>query len=230
MLLHAMQSKNYGRVLAKPKILVNDNEPGSIETSDTTYIAKRSSVPVSTGGAGTDATLIETAVDYEPYDAGITLNITPHISVGNLLRMEIELTRSDFRETEDREKPPDTTSSKLKTTAFVPDASTIILGGLLRLNQNKGGTKVPILGDIPIIGGLFRTINNQDSQSKLYIFVKAEIIRPAGTLTQEMSQLESISERNRKAFEKHEQEFQSYQSWPGIKSQPVDPPKVLEAR
>ena len=175
-------------------------------------------------------TLVETAVNYEPYEAGITLDITPHISQGDLLRMEIELTRSDFRETEDAEKPPDQTASELKTTVFVPDASTIILGGLLRLNQNKGGTKVPILGDIPIVGGLFRTISNKDLQSKLYIFVKAEIIRPAGVLTRGMQQLETISERNRQAFEEHEQEFQGYESWPGIKSQPIDPPKVLEAR
>jgi general secretion pathway protein D len=230
MLLQAMQSKNYGRVLAKPKILVNDNEPGMIKTADTTYVAKRSSIPVGSGAAGNDVTLIETAVTYEPYEAGITLDITPHISQGDLLRMEIALTRSDFRETEDAEKPPDQTASELKTTVFVPDASTIILGGLLRLNQNKGGAKVPILGDIPFIGGLFRTINKRDLQSKLYIFVKAEIIRPTGPLTQEMRQLEVLSDRNREAFEKHEQEFQGYQSWPGIKSKPIDPPKVLEAR
>ena len=89
---------------------------------------------------------------------------------------------------------------------------------------------MPILGDIPFLGGLFRTINNRDSQSKLYIFVKAEIIRPSGNRRQELGQLEAISERNRKAFEEHEQQFQGYQSWPGVKSQSVDPPKVLEAR
>ena len=52
-LLTAMQSKNYGRVLAKPKILVNDNEPGKIKTADTTYVKKTSSIPVTTGTAGT---------------------------------------------------------------------------------------------------------------------------------------------------------------------------------
>jgi general secretion pathway protein D len=230
LLIEAMQSKNYGRVLAKPKILVNDNEPGSIRTADTTYVEKRSSIPVSSGGAGNNVTLIETAVDFQSYEAGITLNITPHISSGDLLRLGIELTRSDFRETESEEKPPDTTSSELKTTVFVPDGSTIILGGLLKLNQNKGGTKVPILGDIPLVGGLFRTINNKDMQSKLYIFVKAEIIRPAGVAGQDMADLEAISERNRMAFEKHEQEFQAYENWPGIKPKPVEPRKVLEAQ
>jgi type II secretory pathway component GspD/PulD (secretin) len=230
LLLQAMQSKNYGRILAKPKILVNDNEPGSIKTTDTTYVTRQSSVPVSSGGAGNEATLIVTSTDYQSYEAGITLDITPHISLGDLLRLDIQLTRSDFRETEDKEKPPNTTSSELKTTAFVPDGSTIILGGLLRLNQNKGGRKVPILGDIPLIGGLFRSINNKDTQSKLYIFVKTEIIRPAGVLTRGTSDLEAASERNRQAFERHEQEFQNYEDWPGIKSKPVEPVKVLEAR
>lgn len=230
LLLSAMQSKNYGRVLAKPKILVNDNQPGSIKTTDTTYVTKRSSIPVSSGGAGNDATLIETAVDYQSYEAGITLNITPHISQGELLRLDIELVRSDFRETDDPEKPPDTTASEIKTTVFVPDGSTIILGGLLKLNQNKGGTKVPILGDIPLIGGLFRSINNKDMQNKLYVFVKAEIIRPGNVFTQGMAELDAISEKNRHAFEEHEQEFQDYQNWPGIKPKPVEPKSVLEAQ
>ncbi len=230
LLLEAMQSKNYGRVLAKPKILVNDNQPGMIKTTDTTYVTKRSSIPISSGGAGMDATLIETAVDYQSYEAGITLNITPHISQGELLRLDIELIRSDFRETENSEKPPDTTASELTTTVFVPDGSTIILGGLLKMNQNKGGAKVPILGDIPLIGGLFRSINNKDTQNKLYVFVKAEIIRPGSTLAQTMKELNAISDRNREAFEEHEREFQTYQNWPGVKPKPVEPPRVLEAR
>jgi len=50
-LLQAMQKKNYGRVLAKPKVLVNDNEKGTIKTTDTTYVTKRSSIPVTSGTA-----------------------------------------------------------------------------------------------------------------------------------------------------------------------------------
>lgn len=229
-LLTAMQSKNYGRVLAKPKILVNDNQPGTIKTTDTTYVEKTSSIPVSSGGAGTDTTLIQTATDYTPYEAGITLDITPHISEGNLLRLDISLLRSDFLATEDAKKPPNTTASELNTAVTVPDGSTIILGGLLKLNQNKGGRKVPILGDIPLIGGLFRGVNNEDRQSKLYIFVKAEVIRPDVANGHAMEHLERLSERNRLAFEQHEKEFQTHQNWPGIKPKPVDPERVLEAQ
>ncbi len=230
LLLRAMESKDYGRILAKPKILVNDNEPGVIKTADITYVAKSSSIPVSSGGAGTDATLIQTAIDYEPYEAGITLKITPHISQGDLLRLGIELIRSDFRETVDEDKPPNTTSSELTTTAFVPDGCTVILGGLLKLNQNKGAVKVPLLGDLPLLGGLFRSINNKGTQSKLYIFVRAEIIRPTEVPGAGHEDLMRISDQNREAFERHEHEFQSYQTWPGIEPKPVEPAKVLEAR
>jgi len=229
-LLTAMQSKNYGRVLAKPKILVNDNEPGTIKTTDTTYVEKTSSIPVSSGGAGTDTTLIQTATDYTPYEAGITLEITPHISEGNLLRLDIGLVRSDFLSTEDADKPPNTTASELNTAVTVPDGSTIILGGLLKLNQTKGGKKVPILGDIPLVGTLFRGVNNEDRQSKLYIFVKAEVIRPDLAAGHAMEELERLSERNRLAFEQHEKEFQNHQDWPGIKPKPIQPERVLEAQ
>ena len=229
-LLTAMQSKNYGRVLAKPKILVNDNEPGFIKTADTTYVKKTSSIPVTSGAAGTDSTLIQTSVDYTPYDAGIEMNITPHISEGDLLRLNIGLTRSDFRDTENVDSPPNTTSSEVSTAVTVPDGSTIILGGMVKLNQSKGGSKVPILGDLPFVGGLFRNINNSDIESKLYVFVKAEIIRPDVAAGHGMKELKELSDRHRMAFEKHENEFQEYQNWPGIKSKPVDPPKVLDAQ
>lgn len=228
-LLSAVQMKNYGRVLAKPKLLVNDNEAGNIKTGKTTYVEKTSGIPVNTGAAGTNTTLVQTSKDFQPYEDGIEMSITPHISEGNLLRLVIELTRSDFGLQASPDKPPDTTKSAVKTAVTVPDGSTIILGGMIRLKQQKGGTKVPILGDIPLVGGLFRTIQDTGSDSNLYMFVKAEIIRPAAAATESMEDLKKISDVNRTAFEKHELEFQNYQDWPGVKSKAVNPSKVLDA-
>ncbi len=235
-LLTAVQTKNYGRILAKPKILVNDNEQGSISTTKTTYIRKTSSLPITTQDTSGDrVNTVTTAIDYEGYEAGITLDITPHISEGDLLRLEIVLTRSDFEEktggdeaTTGDEPPPNTTSSDITTVVTVPDGSTIILGGMITLGQSKGGSKVPLLGDLPLIGALFRSSGEKDRQDKLYIFVKAEIIRPAETLTQGLPDLERISDRNRLAFERFENEFQSYKNFPGIKPHSTEPPKVLD--
>jgi general secretion pathway protein D len=171
---------------------------------------------------------VQTSIDYQDYDAGITLDITPHISSGDLLRLDIVLTRSDFG-TITGDKPPDTQLSDIDTTVTIPDGSTIILGGLIKLNQSKGGTKVPLLGDLPLIGGLFRSASNSDLQRSMYVFVKAEIIRPSETGIAQVD-LERISERNRTAFEGHETEFQQYHDWAGIKPEPMKPLKVLDAQ
>ncbi len=224
-LLTAIQQKNYGRVLAKPKILVNDNEEGKISTTDVTY------VEVTTGTVIEGVTnAVQTGKQYDPYDAGIELTIRPHISRGDFLRLDILMTRDDFG-TITGEKPPDTSGSNIETTVTVPDGSTIILGGLIKLNQSKGGSKIPILGDLPLIGGLFRSTSNSDIQRNLYVFVKAEIIRPADTdFAQAESHLQQISDRNREAFEKHEKEFQEYHDWPGIKPKSMKPINVLDAQ
>lgn len=226
LLLNAVQSKNYGRVLAKPKILVNDNEEGVISTTEKTYVKLESTTAIEGSSSA-----VSTTANYQDYDAGIELMITPHISEGDLLRLDIGLTRSDFiRSSASSERPPDTTTSEIGTAVTVPDGSTVILGGLIKLNQTKGGSKVPVLGDLPLLGGLFRSTANSDDQSKLYVFVKAEIIRPAAHSLAGMEDLTAISERNRLAFEQHETEFQNYESIPGIKPRNVEPVKVLDAQ
>ena len=233
-LLTAMNKKGYGRVLAKPKILVNDNETGTISTSKTSYVETTGSVVPGTVGstAGPNSGVVQTSTQFDPYDEGITLEITPHISEGDLLRLEMNLNRSDFEIPAgglSTKAPPVTNASDITTIVTVPDESTIILGGMIKLRQNKGGTKVPILGDLPLVGALFRNVANNDAQQKLYIFVKAEIIRPTDVLAGS-SDLERISDQNRLAFERHEAEFQGYQNWPGVAAKQMAPERVLDHR
>jgi general secretion pathway protein D len=222
-LLTAMESKSHGRVLAKPKILVNDGQVGVIKTTNTTNVQLTGQTIV----GGTTSNIV-TSTSYQPYEAGITLTIQPNISEGDLLLLIVKLERTDFLKRADLTKPPDATSSNIDTTVTVPDGKTIILGGMLKLNQSKGGNKVPLLGDIPLVGGLFRSTSDSADDSKLYIFVKANILRPEATMTG-LPELEKISERNRKALEESETRFQKYEDWPGIKPHPVDPVKVLDA-
>ncbi len=237
LLLTAMQIKDYGRVLARPKLLVNDNEEGTIkaETVTTVVSPKTQVVP----GTGISQATQATSVDLSTYTEGITLTITPHISKGDQLRLTIAVTRTDFGLRPDYvlntpageltgPTPPDLLTSDLTSTVTVPDRSTIILGGLEKLKQTKGGTKVPLLGDIPILGGFFRSTANKDTQSRLYVFVKANILRPGEEVTG-VSDVEVVSAKNRATFEKYEKEMQEYEDWPGIKPKPMDPLQVLEA-
>jgi general secretion pathway protein D len=113
----------------------------------------------------------------------------------------------------------------VKTTVFVPHDNTVILGGLVRLNQTKGGSKVPILGDIPLIGILFRSIDNSNVEKKLYVFLKANIVRPYDE--SRLLDLENMSEEHQKAFEESESQFQKLQDVPGIAPKPTPPEGVL---
>jgi general secretion pathway protein D len=235
-LLDVMQERGYGRILARPKLLVNDNEEGTIKTEEQTSIV-REETQVIPGTAATAPTAT-TSVNFESFTAGITLTITPHISKGDQLQLTVTLNRTDFRLRPDytitsggQERtgptPPDLLTSDVTTKVTVPDGTTIILGGLERLKQSKGGTKVPILGDIPFVGGLFRNTENKDDQSRLYVFVKAHILRP-GEEAAEESDIMVVSRKNRERFEKYEEEMQKYHDWPGIKPKPMDPVRVLE--
>jgi general secretion pathway protein D len=222
-LLTAVETKRYGRVMTKPKILVNDNELGTITTSDTTYIERKERSVIGTQNPSE----LESSV-FDAYSAGVTLNITPHISEGDMLRLEISLNRSGFDpDTLGLEKPPDRADSDISTIVTVPDKSTIILGGMEKVDQGKGGNKVPILGDLPLIGGAFRQVSRTDITSKLYIFVKAHILRPGEETA--LADLKEVSRKNREAFESLEKEMQVYEDWPGIKPTPFDPLRVLEA-
>ena len=236
-ILTALQEKGYGRILARPKLLVNDNEEGSIKSEEQTSVAQVQT-KIIPGTAATASTASQD-VSFQSYTAGITLTITPHISKGEQLGLTVTLTRSDFRLRDPTKigkagdediypTPPDILTSDVTSKVTVPNGTTIILGGLERIRQTKGGTKVPILGDIPLIGGLFRTTSNKDDQSRLYIFVKAHILRPGEEITG-ASDIEAVSAKNRASFEEFEEEMQEYEDWPGIKPKPMDPLKILEA-
>jgi general secretion pathway protein D len=235
-LLQLIQEKGYGRVLAKPKLLVNDNEEGTIKAEESTSIVKEETQIIP--GTATTAPTATMQVGFEAFKAGITLTITPHISKGEQVQLKVTLNRTDFRLRPDyaitsgQEKktgptPPDLLTSDVTTKVTVPNGTTIILGGLERLKQNKGGSKVPVLGDIPLVGELFRSTANTDDQSRLYVFVKAHILRPGEEVAGE-SDIKIVSRKNQSRFEKYEEEMQKYQDWPGVKPKPMDPAKALE--
>jgi len=236
-LLELIQEKGYGRVLAKPKLLVNDNEKGTIKTEEKTNIVKEETQIIP--GTATTAPTATVQVGFEPFSAGITLEITPHISKGEQVQLKVTLNRTDFRLRPDyaittgNEKktgptPPDLLTSDVTTKVTVPDGTTVILGGLERIKQSKGGNKIPIIGDIPFVGGLFRSTENMDDQSRLYVFVKAHILRP-GEEPSAKSDIEIVSRKNRDRFEAYEEEMQKYEDWPGIKPKSMDPLRVLES-
>lgn len=231
-LIDAIQKKTYGRILSRPTLLVDDNQEGTLDAKETNYVARSSSII--NPGSATGQTTTSTNTVFEAYDAGISLAIKPHISKGDNLRLEITLSQSEFDKSTgvtvvdgiEQPKPFDTTINDIVTVVTVPDSSTIILGGLEKISQGKGGSKVPFLGDIPILGVLFRRVDNTDSQRKLYVFIKARIMRPGTDMTSQ--DLIDISQRSKGEFEARENEMQEYQDMPGFKPKIMPPVHVLE--
>ncbi len=174
-----VQEKHYGHIAAKPKLLVNDHQKGGIETRKTIYAE---------GVSG----------KCHPYEAGIALDVTPHVlEGGSTAQLDVVVVRSDFLERTSA-KPLETQFSRVECSVVLPDGYTVILGGMIK--RNKAGAKVPVLGDLPLFGGLFRSDHDEQAESYLYLLVKAEIIpadEPVG-----VDGLKVLSERQQRRVRK----------------------------
>lgn len=164
----ALARNTDARIVSSPAILVDDNEEAeiaSVEEQPTSTTTQTSGNPSQTSFGG-----------YE--QAGSSLKITPQISEGNYLRLAIEAELSSFTGAATQNLPPPRQTNNIKTESLtVPSNSTVIIGGLNLSNRGKTIVKVPILGDIPIAGLLFRDTNRNNRETTLYIFVTPRILR-----------------------------------------------------
>lgn len=119
-----------------------------------------------------------TSITFGGYlDASIKLKITPHISENDYLRLEIEQTVEQFFSSAYSETRPGKTTRNAKTTVTIPDKDTVIIGGLTRDTVGKTMKKIPLLGDIPLLGVLFRWTKDETKKTHLCIFITPGIIK-----------------------------------------------------
>jgi general secretion pathway protein D len=125
--------------------------------------------------------------DLQKRDVGILLNVTP--SVGRDLKtvtlvLAPEVSQfSQFRSLGGGVTVPEFTSSQLTTSILIEDGQTVILGGLMKDTTSETTTKVPVLGDLPLVGGLFRQKEESTSRKNLLIFITAHVLGPRGQTT-----------------------------------------------
>ncbi len=168
-LISLLQERRKADVLNVPSVLVNDNGFAKVETKElqpTTQIT-------ATGGVSG-----QTQENFEEYvDAGITMEISPSISARNYLRLDIYLKVSTFIGVPQGAIPPAKTERTNETVINVPDGDTMVIGGIVIDNKQDTTRQVPLLGDIPIIGHLFRRDNSSQDRTALYFFVTPHIMR-----------------------------------------------------
>ena len=146
-------------IVSEPSLLCLNNKESSI------YVGETKSFQ--TGTATTDGGT--TSNTFQREDIGLTLKVKPRISDFNKVTLEIETILEDARELKDGQTNPDTTKKEVKTTVVVQNGESVILGGLIKNKTDIIEDKVPLLGDLPVLGSLFR--NKREAEDKINLVV-----------------------------------------------------------
>ncbi len=170
LLLKALESQGRVQVLSNPSVMAANNQPARIQVGE--EIGRASSSSISSGGTS------QTIVEY--LDIGVILNVTPSINPDGFVRMTItpeitDLTNETTQVTEDLAVPI-LTKRTAETTVTVRDGQTIVLGGLIQDLYELRQNKVPILGDIPLLGLLFQSEFEESRKIELLIVLTPHVV------------------------------------------------------
>lgn len=170
LLARAMQTDADANILSTPNLMMLDNEEAKIVIGQ--------NLPFITGSQNGTAANPNPFQTIERKDVGLTLKIKPQISEGGTVKMVIS---QEVSSVQDLTNPAGVITNKrsLDTTVLVDDGQTLVLGGLIQDQVSKGEYKVPLLGDIPILGWLFRYETRKSSKTNLMIFIRPSVLRTA---------------------------------------------------
>ncbi|MGE6239667.1 type II secretion system secretin GspD [Pseudomonas sp.] len=172
-LITALSANSKSNLLSTPSLLTLDNQKAEILVGQ--------NVPFQTGSYTTDASGAGNPfTTIERKDIGVTLKVTPSINEGATLRLEIEQEISSIApSTGLNAQAVDLVTNKrsIKSTILADDGQVIVLGGLIQDDVTQSISKVPLLGDIPLIGGLFRSTRDSHVKRNLMVFLRPTVVR-----------------------------------------------------
>jgi len=162
-------------VLSTPHILTSDNREAEIVVGE--------NVPFLSKMERESGTVSQPVLQsIERRDVGITLRIKPQISEGDFIKLDIYQEISAIAPTAENAADLITTKRSAKTSVVVKDKQTVVIGGLIQDRQTKTVTKVPLLGDIPLIGWLFRFQSTKKEKANLLVYLTPTIVKDFGRL------------------------------------------------
>lgn len=169
-------------IVSEPSLLCLNNKESSF------YVGKKMSIKTgtttTTGGTISDNTTRE--------DIGLTLKVKPRISNGDKVTLDINTIVEDVDRTKTTNGQPDTTKKDIKTTAIVNNGESIILGGYIWDKKEMTEDKVPLLGDIPFLGALFRNTYETKDKINLVVVITPYIVPKTKDLTYVRNQLAEL--------------------------------------
>ncbi len=172
-IMTALARNTDSRIISSPQLLVDDNEEASVVSLD-----ERPTTTVTPGSNG-GRDIVSPGSSAQ---AGTTLIVTPQIADSNALRLKYELELSSFTGEAQvvggaQLAPPKQTNTLKSESVTVPSDCTVVVGGLVVQEKTGSVVKVPLIGDIPLIGALFRDKNTGNRKTTLYVFLTPRIIR-----------------------------------------------------
>jgi len=197
--LHALQTEGRLEVLSRPQILTADNQTGEIN------VGQR--VPFVTNSRVTDEGSVFNTIQYEP--VGILLQTTPRINPDGDIKLEISaeissISDSDSVEISEGVSAIVVNNRSATTTVTVRDGHTIVIGGLITSQDNNTERKVPFLGDLPILGELFKTTTVTKERRELLIvltpYVQTSTAQADKETKKQVKRLDLLSEKRRQGL------------------------------
>jgi len=187
--VQALQNNGDVNVVSMPHLLTTDNEKATIEVGQNLPFPgalggfPTAGVPGATGGAGgLPGATFGFGTSVQRQDVALKLDITPHVNDSDFVRLEIENELSDVSNPNYNGLGPATSKRTLKSVVTVRDQQTIVLGGLIKDSVSETVNKVPLLGDIPILGYLFKSTEKTITKQNLLIILTPYIIKDPSDL------------------------------------------------
>lgn len=169
--LRAVASRSKSNIMSTPTIVALDNEEASLLVGQ--------NIPFITGSATSSGANVNNPFQtIERQDVGITLNITPRINQGDSITLDIEQTTENVSQTTVAGASDLVTDkTEINTSVLIRDGQILVLGGLMSESDSDSRTQIPILGDIPFLGRLFRSKSKSKIKNNLVVFIKPTILK-----------------------------------------------------
>lgn len=169
--LSVLRNQNGVDILSTPSIMVLDNQKATIEIGQ--------DVPYQTGSyatTGNSSTVTPfTTNNYKPVT--LKLDVTPQINLSRSVRLKLNLKNDTLQNPQNPGLTPIINTSKITNAVIINSEDVLVLGGLISNSNNENINKVPILGDVPLIGKLFQQKTTNQQKKNLMVFIKPIIIQ-----------------------------------------------------
>ena len=160
--LSAMQSEGNGEIIASPRLVTSDQTTATIESGVQVPYQEATS-------SGATSTSFQ--------DATLKLDVTPHITPNDRVLLDLEVNQDSVGGVPQGATVPSINTRSLKTSVLVDNGETVVLGGVYNQDKNVETTKVPLFGDLPYVGFLFRNKAERNNRDELLIFVTPKILK-----------------------------------------------------